>query len=705
MVAEELKVVVRAEVDKAVSDMKKFQQSTGQASGETQNLSKSIGASIKQYAGLAIGIGAAVKGFQMLVKFAKESVEAFRVQELQEAKLEAVLKATGGAAGLTANELKKMAAEFQKTTRFGDEAVISAQAVLLTFKSIGRDEFPRTMQAAMDLSEAFGQDLKSSVMQVGKALEDPITGMGALRRVGVSFSESQQQVIKSLVATNKTAEAQAMILDVLEGQVGGVAKAMADTSQGAADQLKNAIGDLKETFGGFIDLGLRPAQKAMKEYVETLNDYLSIGNKANEMTKTMKSLMAGEFLSADQIKNNLEGVNNAIEEMEKRLEGFGGKAIGALGGEKALAAYKEQKRILEGMLEIRQKDLEISATLTDEWGRKRTDSLRAQAEEAKKIADEAERELAAKKEVESIYKTGYRQILDILEAEKYKGDEFQKQIDQLERLKWSAGEYETNRLAALEILRTKQAEAAEEQRLALLQVAMAYGEIVHIAGDALIPMTEEMTQYYMDLGQKYVPTVVDEIQEATKSQAELNNEMRNSVQILGGVSSMYGALSSLISASYDAQIEGIDKKNMTELQYEEKRKQLLKDQAIAQKAFALFQATLNVPSAILTALAQGGPALAAIAGITAVLQLAAIASAPIPKFARGGSFETDGPQYIQVGDNASGRERVTVEPAEDGYSNMMHVTVYLGPHLLYDAITEASKNGKILIDQRNVIKR
>src|SRR5665811_188734 len=101
------------------------------------------------------------------------------------AQLEAVIRSTGGGAGLAAGELAKMGSEMQRVTTFGDEAVISAQGLLLTFTRIGRDVFPNALDAVLNVSTAMGTELKESALQVGKALNDPVLGMTALSRSGI----------------------------------------------------------------------------------------------------------------------------------------------------------------------------------------------------------------------------------------------------------------------------------------------------------------------------------------------------------------------------------------------------------------------------------------------------------------------------------------------------------------------------------------
>jgi len=209
----------------------------------------------------AIGVGL-VGAFGGLAFAMKNSIDKFNEQIAAEAQLNSVLKSTKNAAGLTAKEVKKMARELQKVTTFGDEAVLTAQNLLLTFTNIGKETFPEATQIVLDMSVALGQDLKSSAVQVGKALQDPILGVTALRRVGVNFTEQQQEMIKTMVATGKTMEAQKFILKELDTEFGGSAKEQAETFAGRIKHLKNAFGDftrnnwwsiIKKQLGPFIE--------------------------------------------------------------------------------------------------------------------------------------------------------------------------------------------------------------------------------------------------------------------------------------------------------------------------------------------------------------------------------------------------------------------------------------------------------------------
>ncbi len=209
-------------------------------------------------------VGAAAAGAAgLFVKMATVQADA-------EAKLEAVLKATGHAAGYSADELKKMASELQNLTKYGDETTLSAQAILLTFKGIKGDEFRRTTELAMDLSTVLGIDLKGSVMQLGKALNDPLKGLSMLTRVGITFTDQQKDQVKAMQKVGDVAGAQRVMLAELASQFGGAASAAAKTFSGRLAQMKNRLGDVGEQIGMALILVLEKLEPLLKSIAKWL---------------------------------------------------------------------------------------------------------------------------------------------------------------------------------------------------------------------------------------------------------------------------------------------------------------------------------------------------------------------------------------------------------------------------------------------------
>jgi len=189
------------------------------------------------------------------------------------ARLETTLKATGYAAELTKEELLDMASKLQSLTKFGDETITAMQTMLLTFKQIKGDQFERATMAALDMATAEAAvsgrsvDLSAAVIRLGKALNDPILGVTALRRVGVQLTEQQEKQIKTFVELGKVTEAQKIILGELESQFGGMATTV-DTGSGALRQMWNALGDVAEVIGGALLPRLTETFKRIKAWAE-----------------------------------------------------------------------------------------------------------------------------------------------------------------------------------------------------------------------------------------------------------------------------------------------------------------------------------------------------------------------------------------------------------------------------------------------------
>ncbi len=198
---------------------------------------------------VALGIGAAAGGIYAMAKGVQVVTEAANVQREAEAQLNAVLETTGHAAGYNLEQLQGMASGLQSVTTFGDEAILSGMSILATFKEVKGEAFEAATKAALDMSTVMKQDLKSSMVQLGKALNDPLKGMTALSKVGVSFTDEQKELVATLMEEGRVMEAQKVILDELKGEFGGAAEAVAKTFGGALKQLKGVWGDLLETIG------------------------------------------------------------------------------------------------------------------------------------------------------------------------------------------------------------------------------------------------------------------------------------------------------------------------------------------------------------------------------------------------------------------------------------------------------------------------
>ena len=186
--------------------------------------------------------------------FLSESIAGARESQKIGAQTEQVIKSTGKAAKLSADQVGDLATAISNKTGYDDEAIQSGQNLLLTFTNIkneagkGNDVFSQTTTLMTDMSVALGQDTKASAIQLGKALNDPVKGITALSKVGVSFTAQQKEQIKALVKSGDTMGAQKVILKELNKEFGGSAAAQST----ATDKLKTSMGNLSEQIGGML---------------------------------------------------------------------------------------------------------------------------------------------------------------------------------------------------------------------------------------------------------------------------------------------------------------------------------------------------------------------------------------------------------------------------------------------------------------------
>lgn len=175
-------------------------------------------------------------------KIATETANAQREQ----AQLAAVLRSTGEAAGWSREQLNKMADDLSKKSVFAAGDITNAQTRLLSYTGIVGKQFPKAMQATIDMATRMGMTVEQSAETIGRALDIPSQGLTALTRQGFRFTEAQKELVKEMEATGRTAEAQDIILKALESSYGGAAEAARNTMGGAMQALRNSMDDLFE---------------------------------------------------------------------------------------------------------------------------------------------------------------------------------------------------------------------------------------------------------------------------------------------------------------------------------------------------------------------------------------------------------------------------------------------------------------------------
>jgi hypothetical protein len=240
-----LAIVLTGEDRSASKTLRNVSDEVDNTSGKLANLGSKISPAVTAAAASVVaGVGFALKGaFDAAVESQKISRETERV-----------IKTTGAASWTTAEQVSGLAESLSNLTGADDELVQSTANLLLTFTNVrnevgaGNDVFDQATGYALDLAAVMGTDASSAAVMLGKALNDPVRGMGKLTKAGVTFNEQQRDQIKTMSEAGDTLGAQKIILAELGKEFGGAAEA----AQTPLDQLKVKLGNLQEQIGATL---------------------------------------------------------------------------------------------------------------------------------------------------------------------------------------------------------------------------------------------------------------------------------------------------------------------------------------------------------------------------------------------------------------------------------------------------------------------
>lgn len=270
---------------------------------------------------IALGFGGAAVGG--VVAFGAALVQGVKdAQDYQTLQLKtgAVLRSTGNAAHVTISDIQGLASSLETMSGVDETLIINSENVLATFTGIrnevgkGNDIFTRATGAALDMSVALGQDLQSSTIQLGKALNDPIKGIGALSKVGVSFTEQQKEQIKTLVKSGDTLGAQKVILKELNTEFGGAAKAAGEGFAGSIARVKDVVGDFFRTLGMDLLPVLTTVANVLAENLPKAATFLSDAfGKLSPVFSTIGNAITGFSDGADKSGKALTKLNEPMQ--------------------------------------------------------------------------------------------------------------------------------------------------------------------------------------------------------------------------------------------------------------------------------------------------------------------------------------------------------------------------------------------------------
>lgn len=244
-----LRVVVTgdsAKGQKALENVGKSAEDTGK---KAEKLHKSFGG-LKTVLGAGIALGGAAG----LTAFFKSGIEGAADAARGTRVLHSQIQNLGAAGKLAFKDAEKFASDFGATIGVDDDDIKAVQTKLASFPdafkkgSMGADGMKRSVKAAFDLQAIGIGDATSNIIGIGKAMNDPVKGMNALAKSGVSFSATQKTQIINLMKQNDLAGAQKVLMAGIESNAKGAAEAAVSPMQ----KMKTAMQDTSEQVGGVL---------------------------------------------------------------------------------------------------------------------------------------------------------------------------------------------------------------------------------------------------------------------------------------------------------------------------------------------------------------------------------------------------------------------------------------------------------------------
>lgn len=180
----------------------------------------------------------------------------------------AVIKSTGGAANVTAGQVGNLANSLSNKSAIDDEQIQKGENLLLTFRNIrneagkGNDIFNQTAKSALDMSAGFtaagkNMSVADAMLQLGKAVNDPVKGMTRLQRIGVTFTKQQTDQVAALTKSGDRLGAQRVIIREVNKEFGGMAASQADPMKRLGVILHNVAETIGVALIPYLDKGAK----------------------------------------------------------------------------------------------------------------------------------------------------------------------------------------------------------------------------------------------------------------------------------------------------------------------------------------------------------------------------------------------------------------------------------------------------------------
>jgi hypothetical protein len=292
-------------------EVRKIGKGAGAAGAESKSFGQQLtGNLIPAFTAATIAADIIRGGFHFLKDEIGETIAAAIEAEKIDRALESSLQIVGQAAGGTAETLKRYASALQRKTKYDDEAIKSAQALIIQMRGTVSQVDVLT-KGAIGLASVFDMDLQSAARAVTQGFE------GNYRAIGMMIPAVRQATTDG--------EKHAAMMDFLGGAYKR-AESEVTTFEGKVGLVKKAYNELQETAGELVIQN--KSVLASLEGIKSIIEWLDMQAKKSEAGGKKASVL--DYFGPVALWHSLSSVitatgksaQKAIDDFAKSWEGY-----------------------------------------------------------------------------------------------------------------------------------------------------------------------------------------------------------------------------------------------------------------------------------------------------------------------------------------------------------------------------------------------
>ena len=222
----------------------------GRAVRDVQDEAQNARRAVIKWAEVSQAFGVMQDAISELQGVMADLTSAYQVQLVAETQLDTIMRQRMDANDQMIQSVKDLCSEQQKLGVIGDEVQLSGAQQMATFLQNKQSldvliPAMNNLVAQQNGLNATNQDAVSIGNMMGKAMQGQVE---VLQRVGITFNDSQKEVLQF----GNESERAAMLAQVITDNVGNMNAELAKTDAGKQKQLENNLGDIKEELGAVM---------------------------------------------------------------------------------------------------------------------------------------------------------------------------------------------------------------------------------------------------------------------------------------------------------------------------------------------------------------------------------------------------------------------------------------------------------------------